>query len=162
MGNHRRGDETNPVGRCPVQLAALHYSWLALSSSVVLALLLEDNFTSHPLSSEILLKVPARYYQRESSVNAQMLYPLLLPSCRRWVLKRGDIKREAHAGTAQPRPAASAACGAQPCPCTASAFPGQKSLWGQEEAVSCVNDWLNAFVFNPLFVFLRGSCRTRS
>lgn len=139
MGNHRRGDETSPVRRCPVQLAALHYSRLALSSSVMLALLVEDNFTSHPLSSEILLKVPACYYQRESSVNAQMLYPLLLPSCRRWVLKRGVIKKEMHAGTPQPRPAASAACGAHPCPCTASAFPRQKSLWGQEQAVICLS-----------------------
>lgn len=83
----RRRDETNPVQHCPVKLAALYYSQLALSSSVVLVLFLKDNFTFHPLSSEILLKVPACYYERKSSVNAAMLYPLLLPPCHRWIFK---------------------------------------------------------------------------
>lgn len=101
MGNtaiHCRRDETNPVQLCPVQLAALHYSQLALSSSVVLALFWKDNFTFHPLSSKILLKVPARYYEQQSGVNAEMLYPFLLPSCHCWILKHGVISRKIYAG----------------------------------------------------------------
>lgn len=90
----RRQDESSPVQRCPVKLAALYYSQLALSSSVVLVLCLKDNFTLDPLSSQTLLKVPACYYQQKSSVNAEMLYPLLLPPCHRWILKHNVIKKE--------------------------------------------------------------------
>lgn len=89
-----RRDETSPVQRCPVKLAALYYSQLALSSSVVLVLFLKDNFTFDPLSSETLLKVPACYYQQKSRVNAEMLYPLLLPPCHCWILKHNVIKKE--------------------------------------------------------------------
>lgn len=89
----RGQDETSPVQHCPVKLAALYYSQLALSSSVVLALFLKDNFTFDPLSSETLLKVPACYYEQKSSVNAEMLYPLLLPPCHRRILKHDVIKK---------------------------------------------------------------------
>lgn len=57
-------------------------------------LFLEDNFTFHPLSSETLLKVPACHYEQKSSVNAEMLYPLLLPPCHHWILKHSVIKKE--------------------------------------------------------------------
>lgn len=87
-------DETNPVQHCPVKFAALYYSQLALSSSVVSVLFLKDNFTFHPLSSETLLKVRACYYEQKSSVNAEMLYPLLLLPCHRWILKHSIIKKE--------------------------------------------------------------------
>lgn len=88
-----RQDETSPVQHGPVQLAALYYSQLALSSSVVLVLFLKDNFTFDPLSSETLLKVPACYYEQKSSVKAETLYPLLLPPCHRWILKHNVIKK---------------------------------------------------------------------
>lgn len=97
MGKHynpTQEDETNPVQRCPVKLTALCYSQLALSSSVVLVLFLKDNFTFHPLSSETLLKVPTRYYEQKSSVNAETLCPLLLPPCHQRILKHGIIKKE--------------------------------------------------------------------
>ena len=90
----RRQAETNPVQHCPVQLAALYYSQLAISSSAVLVLFLKDNFTFHLLSSETLLKVPACYYEQKSSANAEMLYPLLLPPCHRWIAKHSVIKKE--------------------------------------------------------------------
>ena len=110
-----RQDETNPVQHCPVKLAALYYSQLALSSSVVLVLFLKDNFTFHPLSSETLLKVPACYYEQKSSVNAEMLYPLLLPPCHCWILKHSIIKKENICWECSiPLSAASPACGEDP------------------------------------------------
>lgn len=81
----------------------------------MLALFLKDNFTFHPLSSEIFLKVPACYYEQKSSVNAEMLYPLLLPPCHRWILKHSIIKKRKHMlGMQHPLPAASPARGAAP------------------------------------------------
>lgn len=76
-------------------------------------LFLKDNFTFHPLSSETLLKVPACYYEQKSSVNAEMLYPLLLPPCHRWILKRSIIKKKYiyMLGMQHPLPAA---CGKDP------------------------------------------------
>lgn len=110
-----RQDETSPVQHCPVQLAALYYSQLALSSSVVLVLFLKDNFTFDPLSSQTLLKVPACYYEQKSSVNAEMLYPLLLPPCHRWILKHNVIKKGKYMlGMLHPLPAAIPACGETP------------------------------------------------